>query len=229
MNVQVTTNLADLSQVAEDYAVLRGMASQDVVQTQGGKLMRETYFQMRDIRPPKGKPRADAMAVLARRGKLKIRQTVVTAVMAKRAGIAAGLQGRGFRPARQGFKFLTPYQEMARMEMGRREMGRGFLAISSKYPAVIRQDTEARSRYKPRLSTAKLESTPTRDAMTVNWSGDVTVLAKSASEGIDKPKAQGAILRAIDNTKQDILAYAVKKQMAAVAKALAKLTKGGTP
>jgi hypothetical protein len=150
---------------------------------------------------------------------VRVRPRVVQAILAKYGAHSAvdTRQLRFFRGKksvasinRKG-KRLNLRALMVQRELSTRESGRGFLSVSSRYPRMLAAAQEARSKFGPAISSARLESKGSESSATILWDGTRGELPASAAEGLLKPRGRAAIGLALRDVTSDTLDYVQRK------------------
>lgn len=227
----VRHNIGDLSRVLPLYAQLSGKTDRETLEKQGGKLIREVYFQLRDIRPAKGSIRTELTARLAGGRGIKVRPSVREKVTAKWTDrlkakqLKAEDQFWGESLGNLNWKFLLQ-QKMIQAEIGLRESGRGILSISSRYSSTLKGGEKSISRYGQLLSQFDINLSNRSKTAKLLWSG-VSHQSKEVVGGLQRPRGKAAIQDAVANVYDDIMVYVRRKQKEIATRAVKAMLKGG--
>lgn len=227
MTITVQTNLASLNEVMGQYYRLRNMSVKDVLLKQGGKLAQNMFKRLKAIAPAKKRPTADVMASIAAGRGVKIRPET-----REQVGRASFLRSVGMIKRKEKLikygkakRTITLGQQLVKREIGRRESGRMFLAVSANYPIKLKGEEAATTKTGYKLSGVSMLLGQDEHRLNFTWKGAGGNLAKSAAEGVSKPRGVAAINSAIDDTRADILTYVQKKQMELMVRSLKGITK----
>jgi len=115
-------------------------------------------------------------------------------------------------------------QEYVRREIAVRSSGRGFLAVSARYPIKVSQGLKAISRYGSALSDVGLRINKDNGYVRLAWQG-LSIQGKAAAEGITAERGQEAIATAVAAVNEDIQVYVKRKQMELVKRAVKAMVK----
>jgi hypothetical protein len=227
MVISIQDNLTSLNTVLGQYQKLSGLSAKDVLSKQGGKLAWNMFNRLKAIMPAKKRPTADVMASIAAKRGVRIRPETREQVNRANFLRSAGLIKRKEKLVKYASakRTITFGQQLVKREIGRRESGRGFLAISARYPRKLGVEHAATTKQGYRLSESSMLLGENTQRLNITWLGSGGNLAKSAAEGVAKPKGVQAINAAIDETRKDILDYVQRKQMETVTNAFRVIVK----
>jgi hypothetical protein len=222
--MNVSHNIADLSKVLPLYQQLSNKSAFGVLQKVGGNLGRFLYRELRSIRPPKGSIRANALAILAGGGMIKVRPSIRESVRASSKAPRFNVSRREAKLQGVDRRRLTRSQEMVRREIAIRESGRGVLARSVSYPLIVADQMKALSRYGTAFSEVNLNISGDLKYVRFAWPGTNTQ-SQRVLKGIESSKGQAALNRAIRATRDDMMVYVQRKQAELVRKVVKAMVK----
>lgn len=215
--MQIETNLAELNKAIQDYARLSGKTIEEALQKQAAKLGFSLKQELRGLAPAKGSIREQLLDRLGQGLGIRVSQKVLSRVYQSKGARSQLSTGqtifgkKGITTTRAG---LNLWALAVKAEIARRESARGFLGVSASYrglTATLETQARALSRYGPVLSTAGFKATPGGGSIEFQWGPEASQLSGSAAEGINKPKGEAAVNRALSNTLDDIQAYIDRK------------------
>lgn len=215
--ITVQHGLDDLSDALFLYKTLSGKSWEDVMKKQGGKLGFAINRRLRGLAPKRGEIRKALIAHLEGGGGIIVREGVRKKVADKRSRSKTGR----FR--------LNAQAEAVKMEISLRERARGFMGVSGKYPRELLDENRAMSRHGVILSQVKVFTGEKRENHLVRfkWDPADSKSAGSATEGLNTPEGQKALVMATRDVKDDIEIYTNRKQQEIAKKAFKGIMKLG--
>ena len=212
----IETNLEELNKSITEYARLSGKSIEESLQKQAAKLGFQLRQELRGIAPAKGSIRSQAEARLKAGLGIRVRPSVLRKVYQQKGARSLLSSGRtvfgkrGKGTTRAGANI---YALAVKAEISLRESARGFLGVSASYrglTSTLEREAKATSKYGPVLSKAGFKANPHGGEITFEW-GESSGLSESAAEGLNKPRGEAAVSRALEGTLEDIEAYITRK------------------
>lgn len=223
-NVEEQVNA--LNAKLRDYQASSGKTWEEVLGKQGGKLGFLLFQRLRGLSPTKGRIRAERLAALRRGEGIRVRQSAKDFASRQTIATASSLR------TRQGIRFRQKtktggvrhrgrswWQIAVARELSLRESGRGFLAVSARYPRTLGATSRALSKLGPELSRAGVIVSGARGKAEFVWDPAASPLAARVVAGLERPRGRAALLLALRDLTQDIDVYVVRKQQERLTKA----------
>jgi hypothetical protein len=223
VNISIESNLAQLNASLNEYIKLSGRTVDEALRKQAAKLGFNLRKELRGIAPAKGSIRAQAEALLKSGRGIKVRESVLRKVFAKRGArsiIGSGRVVFGKKGAGSTRAGLNLWALAVQAEINLRESARGFLGVSATYRGLsssLEQEAKAFSRAGPVLSTVDFKELSSGAGGSVEflWGPAASTLSGEAAAGLTKAKGDAAINRALTNTLEDIEVYITRKLLEA--------------
>jgi len=216
VSLSVQSELSLLNADLAKYQELTKKTPEEILLKQGVKLTFALNRQLRTIMPGKGSVRSERLEALKAGRGVYVRPSVRAEVLSKYGAyqdVATretrfGKRGRK-SVLRKGGRRLNLQALMVQRELNLRESGRGFVGFAARFRALGQMRGGIRQkwldRYSRLLSEAGLTMTAENGVLDLSWTNGPSAL--HAASGLLKPRAQAAIITAIQDVRSDIWEY----------------------
>lgn len=222
----IEAELSALQKKLRAYQELSGKTWEEVLSKQGGKLGFLLFQRLRGLAPAKGQVRAERLAALRHGEGIRVRQNARDWATNRTISTASSLRTRRGIQFRERTKAgglkrngRSWWQIAVAREIAIRESGRGFVAVSGRYPRTLGREQAAVSRYGPELSRAGLIVTGQKGRAEFVWDPGTGHLAASAVHGLERPRGKAALALAVRDLSRDIDVYITRKTEERIGKA----------
>lgn len=216
--MHIETNIAELNASIREYARLSGKTVEEALKKQAGKLGYNLRQELRSLMPGKGSITTQLVERLKSHRGIKIRPKILQKFLGQQ-GATFATQRRINTSGTIGKRRLNAWAQAVKAEIAARESARGFLGVSASYRGMtgVTASLEtggayAVSRLGPTLSTATFQESPADAGASIEFQwGPLSALSGEAAEGINKPRGEAAVNRALVGTLEDIQVYIERK------------------
>lgn len=227
MTVTFQSNIDAFNRALSDYLAVTRLSTQEATKKKAGDFSFRLAARLKQFMPAKGSIRKERLGALKSGSGVRVRPSVLRQVYSKLGVLSdiktkkLGVRRRGkfTQTVRSGGKRLSIQAIAIKRELNLRESGRGFLSFSTKVKSIInkfpvrdRVNTQEALLDRGRRFLTSVGFKVDEDSSTIsfNWGGN-----KSSGEiaaALSKPRQQKAIGTALDESREDMMAYIIKRQ-----------------